>query len=346
LESVNILPQGGHRPPVSAIIPARNEEQSIAACVESLLAQMADLEVIVADDSSTDGTAAVVGAISQRDPRLRIIRVPPLPPGWTGKNHAVAQGAAAAGGEWLLLTDADTIHAPGGLEPVLASAERDGIDMLSLSPEQLAVAWWEKAVIPRIYRELEKLYSFDRINDPAQPDAAANGQYILVRRSVYEALGGHAAWRGEILEDVALAAAAKRAGYCLRFASGTGTVRTRMYRSFGAMWQGWSKNLYLLYGRRPGRVLAAVGAVVILDLLPLAFVTTWPAPALLWLAARHIWFGVRLRRAAARVRLAAYYLPGSLLFAAIALNSLLRHSAGLPLAWKGREYQPAPRITP
>lgn len=351
-------------PEVTAIIPARNEEATIGACVLSLLDQAGahtgaplrsnDLEVLVADDGSTDRTAQVVAGLAARDPRVRLISAPPLPPGWVGKNHALDFAARAAGGRWLLFTDADTVHAPGGLRAVLERAEREGLQLFSLSPAQEIERWYERAVVPCVYRQLEKLYRYERINDPAAPDAAANGQYILIRREVYQALGGHAAFANEILEDVALARAAKRAGFRVRFEPGQGVVRTRMYRSFRSLWEGWTKNLYLLYGRRGGRMLAAAAAIWLLDVAPavllfwcLARVTSADlkvaATAAAWLALRHAWYAFRLRRAGERARLAAWHWPGSVLFSLLLVNSLLKYAFGRPLAWKGRRYAPAGR---
>jgi glycosyltransferase involved in cell wall biosynthesis len=241
---------------VSAIVPARNEEANIGPCVASLLAQDADLEVLVSDDGSTDRTAAIVEDLARSDRRVRLIRAPALPPGWTGKNHAISVAAREAAGDWLLLTDADTRHLPGGLAKSLQRAE--SCALYSVSPEQEVVTWWEKAVIPRVYRELERLYSYDEINRPESAAAAANGQYILIRRRVYEDLGGHAALSGEILEDVALARKVKTSGRRIWFGSGAGIVRTRMYSTFRAMWEGWTKNLCLLYGKNAGRMWAAV----------------------------------------------------------------------------------------
>ena len=124
--------------------------------------------------------------------------------------------------------------------------------LVSYSPEQEMESFWERALIPFVYCRLAARFSFARVNDPRHPDAAANGQFLLVLRDVYESLGGHTAIRGEILEDVALARRVKRAGYGIYFTAPVGMVRTRMYRSFGAMWQGWTKNLYPLMGGTPG----------------------------------------------------------------------------------------------
>lgn len=326
---------------ISAIVPARDEERNIGACVESLLPQSGLAEILVADDDSTDGTAAVVRALAARDARVRLVTVPPLPPGWVGKNHALAQAARLATSEWLLFTDADTLHAAGSLRAALDRAGSAGCDMLSLSPAQELRSWYEKAVIPRVYRELERLFRFDEINDPRLPAAAANGQFILVRRAVYESLGGHAALGGEILEDVALARKVKQAGYRLHFSSGAELVRTRMYSSLSGLWQGWTKNLFLLYGRRAGRLAGTAAWIWLLDVLPVAAAAWKPklaAPAALWLFARHALYARRLRRAGEDPRLALYYWPGSLLFSLLLLNSLARHALGRRLAWKGREY--------
>ncbi len=250
-------------PNVTVIVPARNEEANIEGCLRSLLGAIhpgatcgnsaeVDAGIVVADDSSTDRTAHIAQTIDG----VRVLRVPTLPAGWVGKNHALAYATGQAQEtNWFLFTDADTLHVPGSLAKVLEQAE--GYDLYSLSPEQVTERWWERAVIPRVFAELERLYRFAEVNDPAHPAAAANGQYLLIRREVYERLGGHTALAGEILEDVAMARRAKQAGFRIYFGSGQGIVRTRMYRTFGAMWEGWTKNLYLLYGRDRRRMLRA-----------------------------------------------------------------------------------------
>jgi len=232
---------------VSAIIPARNEEASIARALESVAAQSEIGEVIVVDDESTDRTAEILAELATRIPKLRVMKANPLPPGWTGKNHALAIGAAAAHGDWLLFTDADTFHFPGSTARALSDATDHNAVLVSYSPEQEMKTFWERALIPVVYCELARNYSYERVNNPDLPDAAANGQFLLVRRSVYECVGGHAAVAPQILEDVALAEIVKNAGNAIHFAAPTGVVRTRMYRTFVAMWDGWTKNLYLLF---------------------------------------------------------------------------------------------------
>ena len=235
-------------PTVSAIVPARNEEATIAAAVESLAAQPEILEIIVINDQSTDGTATQLEQLSSRYPQMRILETKELPPGWVGKNYAVSLGAAQAKGDWLLFTDADGVHLPGSTARALADAAENTAGLVSYSPEQETPTWWEKALIPFVYTRLSRKYSLAEVNDPDSPAAAANGQYLLIRRDDYERIGGHAAVAREVLEDVALARLAKRAGVRLYFASGNGIIRVRMYRTFGAMWQGWTKNLYPLMG--------------------------------------------------------------------------------------------------
>lgn len=233
--------------PVTAIIPARNEEASIARAVESVSAQAEVSELIVVNDQSTDRTGEILEALAARIPKLRVLETGTLPGGWTGKNYALSVGAAAASGEWLLFTDADTYHLPGSTARALADAREHGAALVSYSPEQELETFWERALIPVIYCELAQRYSYKRVNDPDLPDAAANGQFLLIRRDVYNSVGGHAAVAPQILEDLALAEVVKNAGNVIYFVAPTGVVRARMYRTFGAMWEGWTKNLYLLF---------------------------------------------------------------------------------------------------
>ena len=235
-------------PGISAIVPARNEEAVIAACLESLLRQPEISEILVVNDQSTDRTAEIVRGLMPANPRLRLLETEGLPSGWVGKNNAVAMGAREATGAWLLFTDADAVHEPGAAARALQIAQEKHASLVSFSPQQITETWYEKALIPFVYCRLAKQFSFDAVNDPASSAAAANGQFLMIRRDTYEAIGGHTSVASEVLEDLALAKRAKEAGYRLWFAPGHGIVRVRMYRSYVAMWQGWKKNLYRLVG--------------------------------------------------------------------------------------------------
>jgi hypothetical protein len=276
---------------------------------------------------------------------LRILETTDLPGGWVGKNYAVSLGAAQATGDWLMFTDADGVHLPGSTAHALADAAKAGAGLVSYSPEQETRTWWEKALIPFVYTRLSHKYFYDEVSHPDSPAAAASGQYLLIRREDYERIGGHAAVAGEVLEDVALARLAKQAGVRLHFASGNGIMRVRMYRTFGAMWQGWTKNLYPLIGgtvggtsRSVGRELFRVVPWIPLLVLPLALVhLIWGVLGLALLAGRHAAYAADLRRNRFPVGLALYYLPGVALYAAALLDSEWRYTRG-SVAWKGRDY--------
>ena len=329
------------QPTVSAIVPARNEEATIAAAVESLAAQPEIKEIIVINDQSTDGTAAALQELSSRIAKLRVLETSGPPGGWVGKNYAASLGAAQATGDWLLFTDADGVHLPGSTARALADAAENGAQLVSYSPEQETRLWWEKALIPFVYTRLAHRFSYAEVNHPDSMAAAASGQYLLIRREDYARIGGHGAVAGEVLEDVALARFAKQAGVRLHFASGNGIMRVRMYRTFGAMWQGWTKNLYPLMGgtsRAVGRELFRVVPWIPLLLLPLALVhLIWGILAVVLLAGRHAAYAADLRRNRFSSGLALYYLAGVALYAMALLHSEWCYAKG-SVAWKGREY--------
>jgi glycosyltransferase involved in cell wall biosynthesis len=231
-------------PTVSVIVPARNEEASLRACLESIVAQDGiDFEVIVVNDGSTDRTLDIAESFTG----VQVIRSSALKPGWSGKNNAAAAGASVARGEWLLFTDADTVHLPGSLSRAVAEAKVNGVALLSYSPEQEVHGFWESAVMPVIFAELASRFRPADVSDPTSSVAAANGQYLLITRSAYDSVGGHEAIASSLLEDVALARAVKSSGRAIFFRYGGDSVRTRMYRSFGQLREGWTKNLALLF---------------------------------------------------------------------------------------------------
>jgi glycosyltransferase involved in cell wall biosynthesis len=329
---------------VSAIIPARNEEESIARAVESVAAQPEIAEVIVVDDGSTDGTARILSELESRLPKLKVMQAGELPAGWVGKNHAVSVGAAAARGDWLLFTDADTFHLPGAMRRALADAAEHDAVLVSYSPEQEMETWGERALNTFVYWRLSERYPFDKINDRAFPDAAANGQFLLIDAEAYGVVRGHRSVAHEVLEDVALARRVKRAGFGLFFRSGRGIVRTRMYRNFTGMWEGWTKNLYPLFGRGFIRYIAEMPELLML--VGLIFVSWESVNALDWLGVflAVIVIGIRVGTYAAYLRrnllpttYIQYYVPGVCLFTAAMIDSWLRHVSGSVL-WKGRTY--------
>jgi cellulose synthase/poly-beta-1,6-N-acetylglucosamine synthase-like glycosyltransferase len=349
-----LMEQGESIPEISVIVPARNEEACLADCLHSLVGQAGPAyEVIVVDDHSTDGTRAIAESFcaptlsqqTQEDgaPTVRVISAGELPPGWSGKCNAAWSGAKAAQGKWLLFTDADTRHSPNSIARGLQEAKANSADMLSYSPRQEVRGFAERALMPVIFAELATAYPPKEVCNPKSPVAAANGQYLLIRREAYDAVGGHAAVATTLLEDVALAKRLKQAGFALRFGM-SDAVSTRMYRSFPQMWEGWTKNLALLFPN-PRRLALwrALEFAAILAMLTFALVSLYKGDMITFLVAAAVtvqWlylFGKRLARAhfdRLSNTLAFFGLP---LFAVLLLNSSISHVKGI-VRWKGREY--------
>ena len=327
-------------PLVSVVVPARNEEACLADCLSTLSGQQGPTyEVIVVDDHSTDRTRAIAEGFP-----VRVLTADPLPRGWSGKCNAAWTGAKAAKGQWLLFTDADTKHSAGSIALGLSEAQNHGAALLSYSPRQEVHSFTERALMPVIFAELAKTYRPKDVCDPNSPAAAANGQYLLIRRDAYDAVGGHAAVATAILEDVKLARRAKQAGFRLQFRV-SDVVSTRMYRTFSQMWEGWTKNLALLFPRP--RLLAAERLTEFLFIVGGFGFATWrlldgnkiEATAEAGLAILlTVLFVRRIRRAHfdwLSNCLAIFGLP---LFALLLLNSDISHNRGR-VAWKGREYR-------
>jgi hypothetical protein len=332
---------------VSAIVAARNEEAVIGTCVESLGTQAEMAEILVVNDQSTDRTADIVWNLMARLGNLRLLETKELPAGWVGKNNALWLGAREAKGEWLLFTDADAVHERDSAARALAIAEETNAVMVSFSPEQVMETWYEKALIPYVYCRLGSRFPFAEVNDPRKAAAAANGQFLMIRRDVYDAVGGHASVAGEVLEDVALAKQVKGAGHRIWFGSGKGIVRVRMYRSFGAMWQGWKKNLCPLMGGTPESIgqefLRAFGPVLATYIVAVstgALLHNWLTAIGVLVAgtiAVAVAYDEELRRNGFSHRLVWYGIVGRLLFARLVWASYGSHRRG-KLKWKGREY--------
>jgi glycosyltransferase involved in cell wall biosynthesis len=326
---------------ISAIVPARNEEATIAACIESLACQAEIGQILAVNDESTDKTAEIIRGLMTSIPNLRLLETQGVPEGWIGKNHAVALGAKEATNPWLLFTDADAVHEPGAAARALEAAQESGAALVSFSPEQILEKWHEKALIPFIYCRLGRIFSYDAVNDPVSPDAAANGQFLMIQRDAYDAVGGHASVAGEVLEDVALARRTKSAGYRLAFHSGKGIVRVRMYRTFASMWEGWTKNLYKLVGGTPKAVFLEMESAfpwIVLLVLLLGIKFPLVLFAGVWLLIfRQISYGSELTRNQFPFSLIRYYVPAVGLYAGVLWASYRRHARGT-VQWKGRKY--------
>src|SRR5262249_55042594 len=328
-------------PTISAIVPARNEEANIADCVRSIALQPEVLEVLVVNDQSADRTAEIVRELIHEIPQLRLLETTDLPAGWVGKNNAVWRGAQQANGKWLLFTDADAILSPGATAKAFQLAQENSAALVSFSPEQTLKNWYEKALIPFVYCRLARKFSYTEVNDPKKQAAAANGQFLLIQRSTYDAVGGHASVAGEVLEDVALARRVKQDSWGIWFGSGAGLVSVRMYRSFRAMWAGWRKNLYQLMRRPSGSVFnefnAAIPGRTVLILLLGIKVPLATFVGVVLLLFRQISYGLELARNRFPFKFIIYYIPAVFLYAGVLLASHRSYSKG-KVAWKGREY--------
>ena len=356
-------------PPISICVPARNEERNIRACVESLLAQdYPNFEVILLDDRSTDRTPEILnelvmvsqGSLSgqPRTPALHIVRGSDLPVGWAGKPHALYQASAAAHGEWLCFVDADTFLSPTTLSSCYAKVIETNADMFTIMTFQILGSFWEKVVMPLVMTALSAGFSPRKVNDPNRRDAIANGQFILIRRSVYDAIGGHKSVKDQIVEDKAISEQVKWHGYRLIVADGMKVARTRMYTSLPEMWEGWTKNIYLGLRDRPSLLLLGVfGAFV--ALITALFLPIWPFMGVVWLLhgggwlamaviiqSLLLWADVIYARAkvAQKMAISPWYALttplGAAVFAAMMITSAFRVVSGRGVIWKGRMYAP------
>jgi glycosyltransferase involved in cell wall biosynthesis len=329
-------------PDVSIIVPARNEEASLGACLESLAAQTGvAFEIIVVDDGSTDRTREIARSFAG----VRVISPGPLPTGasgktWTGKNNALVAGAKETRAPWLLFADADTVHHPGSLARALAEARTERADLLSYSPEQLVVTFAERAVMPEIFAELAAQYPLRKVREQNAGVVAANGQYILVRRAAYDSVGGHAAVATEIVEDVALARLFRHAGQRVYFRYGGDAVRTRMYHTWTQLREGWTKNLALLFPQ-PESLAFKIVFWWFAAWAALAFAVSGAASRhYLWIAFAAPWLFLysRIRTAhfaTANNLIAAAFGPP--IFAYLLLRSKKAYANG-QVSWKGRAY--------
>ncbi len=324
-------------PEVSIIIPARNEEASLGDCLQSLTAQTGvSYEVIVVDDDSTDRTCKIAESFAG----VRIVSSGPLSAGWTGKNNAVVAGAREARGSWLLFTDADTVHRPGSLARALDEAKKERADLLSYSPEQVVVTLAERAMMPVVFAELARQYPPHKVRQENSGVVAANGQYILVRRAAYVAVGGHTAVATEILEDVALARLFHNAGHRIYFRYGGDAVRTRMYHNWDQLCEGWTKNLALLFPHPEWR---AVQSIFVWFLAWAALIVAASGSAsghFAWIAFSALWLFAYRRIGSAHFTPANNLIAMALglpMFAYLLLRSKRTHANGR-VKWKDRTY--------
>ena len=341
---------------LSVILPARNEELNLPGCLGSLLAQSdeffllgRDWELLVVDDASTDRTRALATEAAAGYAGVRVLEAPPLDlrsatRAFTGKTNACWSGAQQAGGAWLLFTDADTLHEPGDLVRALHEANRHNASLLSYSPRQIVHGIAQRTLMPLIFSELATVYPPADVNNPSLRLAAANGQFLMVEREAYFAVGGHRAVGKSVLEDVDLAYAVKRSRRILRFRYAPDALSSRMYRGFSDMVEGWTKNLALLFPH--ALALAAWRLLdIILLLLPvllylLPYLVLWQRAAIVLLWARTlIRFYNRVARSHFRFVDCAFSVFALPLFIWLLVRSWMGHRLFHQVAWKGREYR-------
>lgn len=340
---------------LTVIVPARNEEDVLGACLQSLVSQSEetfelgrDWELVVVDDHSADRTAEIARGFAG----VTVMEAGKLEPGWTGKTNAVWTAARKARGRWLLFTDADTVHEPGDLHRAIHEAVRHKAGVLSYSPHQLVSGLAQRTLMPLVFSELALAYPPAKVSDPAQRIAAANGQFLLIEREAYRRLGGHASVASYVLEDVELAFLAKRRKLGLRFRYADDAVSARMYRSTGAMIEGWTKNLVLLFDNALALAFWRALDIALLVGLPVLAIELWNAQlgarSLEWLGAGWVlallWVRTLFRfyRRVARSNfpfvdcaIAPLGLP---LFVWLLYRSWFQHRVLKRVSWKGRSY--------
>lgn len=359
-ERLRPSPEPATWPPVAVVIPARNEAATIAATLESLLGQdyPGPLTITLVDDSSDDGTGDIGAALARRSEsrvRLSVVTGAALQAGWTGKLWALNQGiASAVAGQpetrFVLLTDADIVHPPNLVSELVAKAEHEARDLVSLMVRLNCSSPWERLLIPAFVFFFQKLYPFPQVNNPRSRVAGAAGGCMLVRRALLERIGGVAAIRDALIDDCALARALKGAGGNLWLGLADESRSLRVYARLSEIWSMVARTAYTQLNFSPLLLLGTVAGMTLLYLVPALTVLTWPlhqssAAGAFGLAALALSLGAYLptllyyREPATTVVL----LPlAAALYGAMTVDSARRHLMGRGGQWKGR-YAPDPR---
>lgn len=333
----------GTDPTVSVIVAARDEEADLAPTLDDLLAQdYRPLEVLVVEGGSRDGTRAVAQA---RAPAVRLVDEPPLPAGWVGKNWACAVGARAATGSWLLFLDADVRLRPTAVRTVLEWARSEGSALTTIAPRVEMRSFWERTILPFYVQMVLTYFRAPRVNRDGSRTAMANGQFWLVPRAEYDALGGHEAVREFVLEDVAIARRFRAAGRRLRIAWAPELASTRMYRDRHEMFEGILKNIHgteFSAGRQVGFLVALVALFWLpLGILPWGLATGSPLLAVLGAVLYVALFGkhaVLARAVGAPARYGLLFPVAVGFYVVAVLTSLVRGLRHGTVSWKGRSY--------
>jgi hypothetical protein len=323
---------------VSVLLPVRDEAGRVAACLRSVLAQAGVAEVLVLDDGSTDDTAAVAREAAGADPRVEVLAGKPLPDGWLGKPHACQQLADAADARSgvLLFVDADVVLNPGAVPATVDLLRRHRLDLVSPYPRQLAVSPAERLVQPLLQWSWLTFLPLRLAERSPRPSlAAANGQLLAVRRAAYDRVGGHGAVRAEVLDDVALLRAVKRAGGRGTVADGTALATCRMYGGWPELRDGYTKSLWSAFGSRVGAA-GLAGLLTVTYVVPAVAALGGSAAGLTGYAAGVAGRVVAARRTGGRAWPDALAHPLSVLaLTALTARSWRAHRAGT-LTWKGR----------
>ena len=325
---------------LSVLIPARNEANNIGACVDAVLSAGSSIgEILVYDDRSEDGTAALVRAHAARDPRVRLVDGTVLPSGWCGKNFACATLAAEARGSWLLFLDADARLAPRAADRLLAEARARGATMVSAWPALVMESFWERALMPMLnvvtFSLFPAPFSFRR-NDPSL--GLVHGACILADRHTYLRVGGHAAVKGDIFEDQRLARLWRERGERGLCFEGRTAVSVRMYTSLAEIWRGFQKNFYPAFEHEWTfwGFLLLHGTVFVLPLILVLAAPTWISiGALACVTAIRLLLAARFRHPLWTVLM---HPVAEAVLVSIALASWWRCRTGRGVEWKGRRY--------
>ncbi len=335
---------------MSILIPARNEERHIGACLQaiadSLPAGEEQIEVIVLDDGSSDATAAIARSYAAADGRFRVAAGAEKPEGWVGKAYACHQLARLARGEWLWFIDADARMLPGAIEAMISEMESRPHGLISGFPRQQTGTWLERLVVPMMGFTIACHLPIRLVGGSSDPRfAAAHGGWIGVHRSTYDLAGGHEANRGDLVDDMALMRAVKRAGHPVALTDVREQVTMRMYGSAAEVWAGYTKNMYAGLGRSSRLLFAVLLAYALLYVAPpAALLASWLYPPLALPALTAYLLGVAIKAVADRwqsqpIWLAPFAPLSMLAIIAIGASSWLAAKSGKGYEWKGRSYE-------